>query len=112
MSTSVSTIDYIVDQLISLDGVTTRKMFGEYALYHDGKVVGLICDNTLFIKITEDGKNFVDKDYKEGFPYPGAKAWMQINEDRIEDRMWLCELVQTTADALPLPKPKKKPVKK
>jgi TfoX/Sxy family transcriptional regulator of competence genes len=107
MSTKQGTVDYIVDQLISLQNISTRKMFGEYALYHEGKVVGLICNDTLYIKITEEGKKFVGEYYKEGYAYDGAKASMHINEDQIDDREWLCELILITAQNLPLPKKKK-----
>jgi len=107
MSSKQSTVDYIVDQLASLENISTRKMFGEYALYCGGKVVGLICDDTLFIKITEPGKTFVGEYYLEGNAYPGAKPSMVIDGDRIEDHIWLSHLIQLTADSLPPPKPKK-----
>jgi TfoX/Sxy family transcriptional regulator of competence genes len=108
MSTKQSTVDSILDQLVSLDGgVSARKMFGEYALYCDGKVVALICDDTLFVKMTEFGKMFVGDAYKEGNPYPGAKPAIEIDDDRIEDREWLSELIRITADSLPLPTQKK-----
>ncbi len=108
MATRESTAEYILDQLVSLKDVSVRKMFGEYALYCDQKVVGLICDDTLFVKITESGKAFVGASYEEGLPYPGAKPYMQIDEDRLDDREWLCDLITLTADALPAPKNKRK----
>lgn len=107
MSTKQSTMDYILDQLSFTRNVASRKMFGEYALYCDGKVVGLVCDDTLFIKITEPGKDFVGQYYEEGFAYPGAKESMVIDEERIEDREWLAELINITVDNLPVPKLKK-----
>lgn len=107
MATKQSTIDYILDQLSSLGDVAARKMFGEYALYCNGKVVGLVCDDTLFIKITDPGKEFVGHSYKEGFAYPGAKASMMIDDEKIEDHQWLSELVRITVDNLPLPKQKR-----
>ncbi len=107
MSTKQSTIDYILDQLVSIDTVSVRKMFGEYALYCDGKVVALVCDDTLFVKITEEGKAFVGMYYTEGTAYTGVKVSMQIDGDRIEDREWLCELIEITAVNLLLPKEKK-----
>lgn len=112
MATKQSTVDFILDQLTKLGDINTRKMFGEYALYFEGKVVGLICDNNLFIKITEEGKKFVGDKYKEGFAYKGAKASMQIDGDLIEDREWLSRLIIITADSLPLPKPKIRKIKK
>lgn len=108
MATQKSTIDFIEDQLASLENIVSRKMFGEYALYYQGKVVALVCDDTLFVKITPEGKNFVDKNYKEGIAYKGAKPSMQIPEDLIEDRQWISELIAITAEALPLPKSKRK----
>ncbi len=108
MATKQTTVDYILDQLISIGDVHARKMFGEYALYFDGKVVGLICDDTLFVKITEAGKEFVGGHYQEGFAYPGAKASLEISGDLIEDHRWLCELMLLTASELQLPNQKSK----
>ncbi|MFA5842182.1 MAG: TfoX/Sxy family protein [Candidatus Gracilibacteria bacterium] len=102
MATTQSTIDYIVDQLQEAGNISARKMFGEFALYCEGRVVGLVCDNTLFIKITEPGKIFIGKGYKEGYAYKGAKVSMVIDGDQIEDRDWLCELVRITAANVPL----------
>jgi DNA transformation protein len=111
MSTKASTIEYIEDQLVGLN-VTSRKMFGEYALYCDGKVVALVCDDTLFVKITDEGKRYVGSHYKEGAAYPGAKPSMIIDEDLIDDRGWLEELIRITTDHVPKPKPKAKKKKR
>lgn len=108
MKTKQSTIDYILDQLISVGDVSARKMFGEYALYCDNKVVALVCRDTLFVKITEQGKEFVGKHYRWGHAYKGARTSMVMDDNRIEDREWLSELIRITADSLPAPKPKKK----
>jgi TfoX/Sxy family transcriptional regulator of competence genes len=108
MATKVSTIEYIEDQLADVPDVRSRKMFGEYALYVGDKVVALVCDDTLFVKITEEGRAFVAGAYEEGCAYPGAKPSMRIDEDMIEDHAWLCELIRITEDALPVPKPKKR----
>lgn len=107
MSTEQSIVDFILDQLSTLD-VRARKMFGEYALYCDEKVVALICNDRLYVKITEAGREHVGEFYEEGHAYTGAKASMLIGEDKLEDREWLTKLIQLTADALPKPKPKKK----
>ena len=109
MATSKEIIEYILDQMVGVGagGVTARKMFGEYALYSGGRVVALVCDNTLFIKMTEQGREFTGKDIKEGIAYPGAKPSLLIDDEHIEDRDWLCELVRITALNVPAPKPKK-----
>lgn len=107
MATQADTIEYILDQLAGIGSLRTRKMFGEYALYLDEKVVGLVCDDQLFVKITDPGKEFVGSRYSEGTPYPGARPYLAV-EEYIDDHEWLSALVRITADALPLPKPKMK----
>ena len=111
MATKQSIIDYILDQLQNAGEVRARKMFGEYALYCDDKVVALVCGEQLFVKITPTGKEYVGKHYEEGRAYPGAKPSMLIDAELIEDREWLSELIRLTADALPKPKPKYKKAK-
>ena len=103
MATKQTTVDFILEQLSSVDAVSARKMFGEYALYCDGRVIALICNDTLFMKITDSGKQFVGEYYQEGNAYPGAKTSMQIAEEQLEDSSWLCELVRITAANLPRP---------
>ncbi len=83
-------------------------MFGEYALYCGDKVVALVCDNQLFVKLTPPGKALVGPGYQEGEAYPGAKPSMLIGADLIEDGERLGELVRVTAAALPPPKPKQR----
>ncbi len=57
MATKQRTIDYLLEQLAGAGDISTRKMFGEYALYHESKVVAFICDDRLFIKPTEPGRD-------------------------------------------------------
>jgi TfoX/Sxy family transcriptional regulator of competence genes len=106
MATDKSFIDFITDQLENDGRITTKKMFGEYAVYHDSKVVALVCDNRLFVKPTEGGRKFIGN-VVEAPPYPGAKNSFLI-EDQIEDREWLIELIRITAREVPEPKTKKK----
>jgi len=107
MATSETTIRFLLDQLSDLPGVRTRKMFGEYALYCGEKVVALVCDDQLFVKITAPGKALVGERYAEGFAYPGAKASILVGADELDDHERLTTLVRVTAAALPSPKPKK-----
>jgi len=100
-------MDFILDQLRDLQSIGARKMFGEYALYCRDKVVALVCDDQLFVKITAPGKALVGERYTEGIPYPGAKPAILVSADDLEDDEQLCELIRVTAEALPMPKPKK-----
>src|SRR3954470_3857868 len=103
MSTSAETIAYIEDQIAGAGVAHSQKMFGEYALYIGKKVVGFVCDDTLFLKITEPGKNFAGKYYREGEAYPGSKPYMQIPGEMLENSEWLTDLVKITADTVPAP---------
>ncbi len=105
MATDQEFVDYITDQIVNAGVITSRKMFGEYALYSQGKVVGLICDNQLFVKPTAGGRAFIRMP-NEAPPYPGAKPYFLI-EDKIEDSEWLSELIRITELELPAPKPKR-----
>ena len=105
MATSADTIQYIHDQIGLGARLTSRKMFGEYGLYLDGKIVALVCDDQLFLKPTAEGKSFLGK-VKEAPPYPGAKHYYLIT-DELEDPEQLQQAVQVTANALPEAKPKR-----
>lgn len=105
MASDQSFVEFIVSQIENAGVITYRKMFGEYALYCNAKIVALICDNQLFIKPTESGRSFIGK-VVEAPPYPGAKLYFLI-EDLFEDQDWISELIRITANELPEPKPKK-----
>lgn len=110
MGSDLDFVEFVTDQIDAKCDISYRKMFGEFALYSKGKVVAMICDNRLFVKPTEEGRAFIG-DVVEGFPYPGAKPALLI-EDKIEDGDWLTELLTVTEKALPKPKPKPKKKKK
>lgn len=106
MATKQSTVDFISDQISGAGLIQSRKMFGEYALYCDSKVVALICDDQLFVKPTVRGRDCIDR-LEEGQPYPGAKPYYLISEEYWDDREFLTKLIAETAAELPLPKPKR-----
>ncbi|SHG04489.1 TfoX/Sxy family protein [Pedobacter caeni] len=106
MASDQKFVDFVLEQVENAGEITAKKMFGEYGIYSDGKIFGLICDNKLFIKPTNSGREFIG-DIVEAAPYPGAKPFFLI-EDKIEDRGWLSELIRISVKELPVPKPKKK----
>lgn len=61
MASSKSFADFVTDQIQGAGEITVKKMFGEYGIYSDGKIFGLICDNKLFIKPSLAGKAFIGK---------------------------------------------------
>ncbi|MFW5813154.1 MAG: TfoX/Sxy family protein [Fibrobacterota bacterium] len=109
MASDKEFVEYVVGQMCDAGPVTFKKMFGEYAVYCDGKVVALVCDNCLYIKPTEGGRRFIEN-VVEASPYAGAKPYFLIG-DQMEDRKWIGELVRITAQELPAPKLKRKKVR-
>jgi TfoX/Sxy family transcriptional regulator of competence genes len=101
MGTSMDTIASLLDRLRTLPGVRARKMFGEYALYLDDKVVALVCDDQLFVKITPAGRSLVGDLCEEAEAYPGARPSFLIDADEFGEAGRLCELIRVTAAALP-----------
>lgn len=106
MASKQDTVDYIMDKIQSAGEVSARKMFGEYGIYCDGKMIALVADDQLFIKPTEGGKSYLGS-FEEAPPYPGAKLWLLIPEDDWDDSLALSELIRITTAEAPLPKPKK-----
>lgn len=82
-------------------------MFGEYCLYLDEKPVAFVCDDCLFVKITEAGKEIAGE-CPLGSAYPGSKPYFRIPPDDWTDREWLIQLLTATFHALPIPKRKVK----
>lgn len=112
MACDPGTVAFIVDQAGGAEhGVTARAMFGEFGVYRDGKLVVMVCDDTLFVKPTGGGRALAP-DAGEASPYPGAKPCLVIDADRLDDRDWLIDLIAVTAAELPTPKPKTKRAKR
>lgn len=105
MASSPEFVQYVADQLSGAGTVSYRKMFGEYGFYCGGKFFGCVCDDQLFVKITEAGKRLAPE-METGSPYEGAKPHFLVEE--LDDTKFLAEFVAETCRELPMPKPKKK----
>jgi TfoX/Sxy family transcriptional regulator of competence genes len=105
MSSDTGFVEYVCDQMGEAGRLRSRQMFGEFAIYCDDKVVALVCDDSLFVKLTSGGRAFIGEPV-EAPPYAGAKPHFLI-EDRLDDREWLTALIRVTVHDLPAPKPRK-----
>ncbi|WP_313530030.1 TfoX/Sxy family protein [Anaerotignum sp.] len=105
MASDEGLVQYIAEQMAGAGKIRYRKMMGDYCFYCDEKVIGLVCDDQLFLKPTPSARVNL-----EGFPmgcaYDGAKPSFII--DDIDDRDFLANVVRQIAEDLPLPKKKKK----
>lgn len=84
-------------------------MFGEYGIYCNNKIIGLICNNQFYLKKTKFAEQLLGPDAQEAEPYTNAKPQYVI--DSLDDTDFLCELIQGTYNELPASKPKKKKTK-
>jgi TfoX/Sxy family transcriptional regulator of competence genes len=106
MATDRDRVAFFAEAMERAGRITTRSMFGEYALYCDGRVVGFACDDQLFLKITP-GSQALLPDGRRAPAYPGSKDYFLI-EDELDDPDALARLVRAVAADVPEKKPRRK----
>jgi TfoX/Sxy family transcriptional regulator of competence genes len=104
MASDIEFVRFVCEQLRGAGEISSRRMFGEAAIYLDEKVVALVCDNQLFLKKTEAGRALIGVP-TEAPPFAGASDWFLLAD--LDDPEFLAVLARATAEALPLPKIKK-----
>ena len=104
MASNIGFVEYVCSQISEAGNIVYKKMFGEYGIYVNGKIIGLICDDRFFLKITEAGRRTLHE-ITEAQAYPGSKPFFLIED--LEDRDYLSALISVTYNELPEPKPKK-----
>lgn len=97
MASSIEFVEYVIEQLRGVGELRYKRMFGEFGIYCDDIYYACICDNRFLVKITKEGQELL-KEWKEDFPYAGAKPMFLIED--IDDRSLLHALTQTTCLAL------------
>ena len=107
MATRKDTAEFILEHLGHADRFSVRPMFGEFALYADGKPVAFICDDQLFVKIMTESA-LLEGRCERAPAYPGSKDYYLVPEDLITGERKLPDVLLRIASVLPLPKPKKK----
>ena len=100
-------VQYIIDQCSGAGEIAVKKMMGDYCVYCDGVLFGLICDNNFYLKVTESCRPLL-KEVILRPPYDGAKDYFYISD--VDDREYLTSLIKVTITALPKPKAKKNPL--
>lgn len=104
MGTGAATIAHMLDTLSALP-LTARKMFGEYALYLEGKTVAFVCDDTLFIKPTPGALALLPA--TERAPaYPGSKDYI-VGSEVLDDPDLCARVLRQVERDTPAPKPRK-----
>lgn len=106
MATHKDTIEFILEKLGEPDIFSTRSMFGEYALYAKGKVVGFVCDDQLYVKILPPSID-LEPLCEKGEAYPGSKLYYIVEEVQLSHIHDLPDILIAIADSLPEKKVKK-----
>ena len=97
-------LDFILEQLSGLEGITFKPMMGEYILYMHGRIIGGIYDDRFLVKPAKSALAMMPDADRE-LPYEGAKEMLLV--DNVDNREFLKELLTAMFDELPVPKQKK-----
>ncbi len=97
-------LEFVLDQLSSLEGISFKPMMGEYILYYQGRIIGGIYDDRFLVKPTASARRLMPDAPLEK-PYEGAKEMLLV--DNIDNRAFLGELLTAMLGELPLPKKKR-----
>lgn len=78
MASSKDYLVYVLELLNEVNGISYKKMMGEYILYKDNVIFGGIYDDRFLIKKTESVSNL---GLKEQIPYPSAKPMLLVDSE-------------------------------
>ncbi len=96
MASSKEYLDFVLEQLSALEGVTWRAMMGEYLIYYRGTLVGGVYDDRFLLKPTPSARAMLS-DAPEEIPYPGAKPMLTAD---VDDAPGCCRAVEAVAQDL------------
>ena len=105
MASSKEYLDFILEQLSSLEGISHRAMMGEYIIYYRDKVIGGIYDDRFLVKPVQSALKMMP-DANLELPYEGGSRMLAV--DNVEDREFLQSLIEAMYEELPEPKKKAK----
>ena len=98
MASNSDFVQYIIDQCSDAGEIDVKKMMGDYCIYCEGVLFGLICDNNFYVKVTEPGRALL-KEVILRPPYDGAKDYFYISD--VDDQEYLTALIKATIPVLP-----------
>ena len=108
MASRADFVQFVAEQCGGAGEITAKKMFGDYGIYCDGKIFGLICDDCFYLKPTEAVRPLL-RTVELQPPYDGAKDYFYISD--VDDRDYLTAIIKATIPALPKSRAKKNPLK-
>lgn len=110
MASSKDYLNFILEQLSELDGITYRAMMGEFIIYYQNKIIRGVYDDRLLVKDVRSARELMP-DAPLELPYDGAKKMILVTE--VDDKDFLNNLITSVYEELPAKKKKycKKPVR-
>lgn len=103
MGSSKEYLQFILEQLAGLDGISYSPMMGEYIIYYRDKIVGGIYDDRFLVKPVPSAiRRFLAATYE--LPYEGGKEMLLVEE--VDDKEFLKSLIVEMYEELPVPKTK------
>jgi len=103
MASSKEYLNFILEQLSELDGITYRAMMGEFIIYYQNKIIGGIYDDRLLVKDVRSARELMP-DAPLELPYDGAKKMILVTE--VDDKDFLNNLITSVYEELPAKKKK------
>ena len=104
MATSGEYIEFVCEQLEGIEGVTYRKMFGEYMVYVNAKPLLLVCNNTVTVKMLPEVEPLL-RDAPVDIPYKGARPHYVLD---IENRALVRDVIAVLEPITPRPEKRRK----
>ena len=104
MASTKDYLEFVLEQLSDLSGISYRAMMGEYIIYYQGRIAGGIYDDRFLVKPVPTARALMQEAPLE-HPYEGAKEMLLVED--VDNKAFLTELFEAMADELPLPKKKK-----
>ena len=81
MPSSKNYLEYVLDLLRDVPGITHRKMMGEYLLYSEGVLFGGIYDNIFLLKNVPTARSAFPREH---IPYEGAEPMLCVDAEEPE----------------------------
>ena len=97
--------EYVREVFSAAGDIAIKPMMGGYLVYFNGKLIGDVCANELFLKRTPTSDRLL-ADSELRYPYEESKTLMHVF-DKFEDRELVAELLCGMYAELPEKKPKK-----
>ena len=49
MSSNLAIVEYLIDNISECGDIAYKKMFGDYCIYINSKVLGFVCDDIFYV---------------------------------------------------------------